>query len=87
MLRFWFALYVALVALSPVQSTFVEPKSDVEDYSQSWKIGDTMNIQWSGGWSGINGPQPDRVDLFITWFKSDAYSQLLKGKVSIPNYR
>ena len=42
-----------------------------------------MEISWSKGWHGV-GKELESADLWITWFRSDSYSQLLLGK---PNLR
>jgi hypothetical protein len=38
-----------------------------------------MEISWSKGWHGV-GKELESADLWITWFRSDSYSQLLLSK-------
>lgn len=61
---------------------FTEPDGELDDFAQNYTVGDTMNIKWLAGWWGSE-TQPDSVDLFVSWFKSDSYSQLLLGKLDL----
>jgi hypothetical protein len=71
------ALFLACsVWVAIVQSQFFVPDGTKEDFSESWTVGEVMTILWSKGWYGI-GEELSSADLWITWFDSDAYSQLL----------
>lgn len=60
------------------QLQFNNPKPNVEDLSEVWTVGDTIDISWKAGDNLM-----DRADLWITWFRSDAYYQLLKGTLAL----
>lgn len=64
------------VWVAVVQCQFFSPDGTKEDFSESWTVGEIMAIAWSKGWYGI-GEELSSADLWITWFDSDAYSQLL----------
>jgi hypothetical protein len=68
-----------LEGLSQGDGQFTEPDGRLNDLEQKFTVGDTLNIEWVAGWIG-SGEQPDFVDLFITWFDSDSYSELLIGE-------
>lgn len=67
-----------LTGVSLGETQFTEPDGRLKDLEQKFTVGDTLNIKWIAGWVGT-GEQPDFVDLFITWFGSDSYSELLIG--------
>ncbi|KAF2710015.1 hypothetical protein K504DRAFT_533027 [Pleomassaria siparia CBS 279.74] len=73
------ALALCLFTFIPytlAQSQFLVPDGSVRDLSESWTVGETMEISWSKVWSGV-GDASEAADLWITWFTSDSYSQLL----------
>ncbi|KAF2678282.1 hypothetical protein K458DRAFT_423225 [Lentithecium fluviatile CBS 122367] len=55
---------------------FEQPDGRLNDFEQTFTVGDTLGIKWKAGWEGSE-TQPDFVDLFVCWFDSDSYSQLL----------
>jgi len=68
---------LALVSVATAQNQFSSPKGGVEnEWSQTWFEGDTMDIAWYGGWKGT-GAGADVVDLWVTWFQSPTFSQLI----------
>jgi hypothetical protein len=68
---------LALFGVATAQNQFSSPKGGVEnEFSQTWFEGDTMNIEWYGEWKGT-GAGADVVDLWVTWFHSPAFSQLI----------
>jgi hypothetical protein len=72
-----FAFFLACsVWVAIVRSQFFVPDGTKEDFSESWTVGEVLTIMWSKGWYGI-GEELSSADLWITWFDSDAYSQLL----------
>jgi hypothetical protein len=77
------AVFLAwFVHAATAQYQFLVPDGEQSDYSESWTVGSTMEISWSKGWHGV-GKELDSADLWITWFRSDSYSQLLLGKSNI----
>jgi hypothetical protein len=72
-------LIICLAGLSLGDNQFTEPDGRLNDREQTYTVGDTMNIKWVAGWIGTD-EQPEFVDLFITWFGSDSYSELLLGE-------
>jgi hypothetical protein len=61
---------------------FQEPDGRLGDFDQTYTLGETLGIKWKAGWEGSD-TQPDFVDLFVTWYKSDSYSQLLIGELNL----
>ena len=78
-LRFILACFVHAVT---AQYQFLVPDGAQTDLSESWTVGSTMEISWSKGWQGV-GEELESADLWITWFRSDSYSQLLLGKPNL----
>ncbi|KAF1952536.1 hypothetical protein CC80DRAFT_176470 [Byssothecium circinans] len=73
---------VGVWAAENTNNQFNEPDGSLDDMSQAYKIGDTLNIRWNAGWWGSD-KQPDHVDLFVCWFKSDSYSDLILANTSV----
>lgn len=65
-----------ILATTFAQMQFYVPNPNVADLTERWTVGDTINISWKAG-----GDLMERSDLWITWFRSDAYYQLLKGRL------
>jgi hypothetical protein len=65
---------------------FEAPDGRLNDFEETFTLGDTLGIKWKAGWEGSD-EQPDFVDLFVTWYQSDSYSQLLIGECSLAAIR
>jgi hypothetical protein len=72
-------ILACFVHAAMAQYQFLVPDSAQDDLSESWTVGSTMEISWSKGWHGV-GKELESADLWITWFRSDSYSQLLLSK-------
>jgi len=75
-------ILVCFVHAVTAQYQFLVPDGAQTDLSESWTVGSTMEISWSKGWQGV-GKELESADLWITWFRSDSYSQLLLGKPNL----
>ncbi|KAF2798159.1 hypothetical protein K505DRAFT_414574 [Melanomma pulvis-pyrius CBS 109.77] len=72
-------IWSAFLGVACAQNQFTDPHGGVNnEWSQTWSVGDTMRISWKEDWEGA-GDSPDQVDLWITWFTNDAFSQLIKA--------
>ncbi|KAF2642677.1 hypothetical protein P280DRAFT_468002 [Massarina eburnea CBS 473.64] len=78
----WASSIISAVAAENTNNQFNEPDGGLDDFSQTYTIGDTLNIKWRAGWWGSD-KQPDNVDLFVTWFKSDSYSHRILTNTSV----
>jgi hypothetical protein len=56
---------------------FLTPNPNNQDFSKTWSNGDVIDIKWNKTWKGLGDPLK-RVDLWITWFDEDSFSQLLQ---------
>ncbi|KAF2875380.1 hypothetical protein BDV95DRAFT_592080 [Massariosphaeria phaeospora] len=82
---------LALCALSSVtliHAHFTVPDSSAGDFKETYIVGETMNIKWAKGWErGIDGDQPDRVDLWLDAYnldrKTDFEPRRLKSNVNL----
>jgi hypothetical protein len=70
------------LAAENTNNQFSEPDGSLNDFDQTYTVGDTLNIKWRAGWWG-SVSQPDNVDLFICWYKSDSFSTLLIGELGV----
>lgn len=78
-LYIWLYSLHRLFSLVVADTQFQEPDGRLNDFEQTFTVGDTMNIKWVAGWIGSD-EQPEFVDLFVTWLRSDSYSDLLIGE-------
>ncbi|KAF2798187.1 hypothetical protein K505DRAFT_371903 [Melanomma pulvis-pyrius CBS 109.77] len=78
-LRSLFSL--CLLSIASAQYQFLVPSGSVSDFTESWTVGKVMEISWQKGWHGV-GDELSSADLWITWFRSDSYSQLLLEDVT-----
>ncbi|ORY11908.1 hypothetical protein BCR34DRAFT_587591 [Clohesyomyces aquaticus] len=71
-----------LLSVVSAQYQFILPNPNITDLTEHWKVGETIKIQWQGGWHGV-GDDPGKTDLWISWFRSNAFSQLLLPNVDL----
>jgi hypothetical protein len=73
------ALSLGLSATHAQTNQFTTPDGTKADLSQTYTVGDTLNVAWQSGWHG-SGTRQNLVDLFITGYKSDSYVSVVKRR-------
>jgi hypothetical protein len=68
----------AALSIPSAQCEFTMPRSDLKDNQQQFTTGDILPIVWNSGWKNGLYDQPERVDLWVTWFYQDGYKVKLK---------
>jgi hypothetical protein len=51
---------------------FTNPDGTKDDFTSTFTVGSTIEVQWQSGWFGI-GDRQNPVDLFVTGYKADSY--------------
>ncbi|KAF2686326.1 hypothetical protein K458DRAFT_430175 [Lentithecium fluviatile CBS 122367] len=71
----------ALLLVPRTLAQFLVPNQDVEDLTEKWAVGQTINIAWEGWAAG--GEQPKNCDLWITTFRDGAIEERILANVDL----